>query len=84
MRPLPKSYMTKTHAQRAKMHEDVLIALENASSTTLQNIVRQLANVDAKRMLMREMLVALNEGQDLYSVLVQIDSTIEKDAKYEE
>ena len=84
MRDLPLKYMMKSHLRRAEMHEEILMALENISCSSLQNIYRQLQNVEAKRMLIRELLIAMTEGNELSTSLIQIDMTIAGDAQYEE
>jgi hypothetical protein len=84
MRELPLTYMMKSHTERAEMHEEILMALENISSSSLQNIYRQLQNVEAKRMLIRELLISMTKGTDLSTSLIQIDTTIGRDAQYEE
>jgi hypothetical protein len=84
MTDLPLLYMMKSHTERAEMHEEILMALENISSSSLQNIYRQLQNVDAKRVLIRELLISMTMGTDLSTSLFQIDNTIGKDAQYEE
>ena len=76
--------MMKSHDVRAKMHEEILMALENISSNSLQNIYRQLQNVEAKRMLIRELLISMTRGTDLNTSLIQIDNTIAMDAKNDE
>ena len=84
MRDLPLKYMMESHRRRADMHEEILKALDNISSSSLQNIYRQLQNVEAKRMLIRELLIAMTEGNELSTSLIQIDMTIARDAQYEE
>ncbi|MBH96738.1 MAG: hypothetical protein CMD87_05725 [Gammaproteobacteria bacterium] len=84
MRELPLKYMMKSHKKRVEMHREILMALENISSNSLQNIYRQLQNVEAKRMLIRELLISMTEGTDLSTSLIQIDNIIGRDAQYEE
>ncbi len=60
------------------------MALENISSSSLQNIYRQLQDVEAKRLLIQELLIDMTAGTDLGTSLIQIDSTIGRDDKYEE
>ena len=66
------------------MHKKILMALENISSSSLQNIYRQLQDVEAKRLLIQELLIDMTAGTDLGTSLIQIDSTIGRDDKYEE
>ena len=84
MRELPLSYMMKSPTERAEMQEKHMMALENISSSSLQNIYRQRQNVEAKRMLLRELLISMTKGTDLSTSLIQIDTTIGRDAQYEE
>lgn len=81
---LPVRYMMKCNGKRAKMHKKILMALENISSSSLQNIYRQLQDVEAKRLLIQELLIDMTAGTDLGTSLIQIDSTIGRDDKYEE
>ena len=81
---LPVRYMMKCNGKRSEMHKKILMALENISSSSLQNIYRQLQDVEAKRLLIQELLIDLTEGTDLGTSLIQIDSTIGRDEKYEE
>ena len=84
MRRLPKKYMLKSHLERSEMHEDICAALENVSSASLQQIFRQLQDADAKRKLMREIIISLEKGYSLDATLIQINNTIDRDAEYEE
>ena len=84
MRPLPMSYMLKSHAERAEIHADICAALENISSSSLQNIYRQLSVVEAKRMLIREIIIGLEKGFEMSAILIQIDTTISRDGEYAE
>lgn len=81
---LPKKYMIKSYNERAKMHEQILIALENISSSSFQNIYRQLQNVEAKRRLIKELLIGMTDGTDISTSLIQIDGTIGREEKYAE
>jgi hypothetical protein len=83
MTDLPKRYMMKSHHQRAEMHEEILMVLENISSNSLPNIYLQLQNVEAKRSLIRELLTAKTAGIDLRTELSAINSTMERDSKYD-
>ena len=80
----PVRYMMKCNGKRAEMHKQILIVLENISSSSLQNIYRQLQDVESKRLLIQELLIDMTKGADLGTSLIQIDSTIGRDAKYEE
>jgi hypothetical protein len=84
MRPLPLSFMLKSYHERAEIHEDVCAALESVSSSSLHNIYRQLQNVEAKRMLIREIIIGLEKGFTMSAVLIQIDTTISRDGEYAE
>jgi len=81
---LPKSYMLKSHAERAEIHMTIVEAIEHASATSLPNIKNQTENVEAKRKIIGELIVAMENGFDLYDAMVQIDVTMSNDAKYEE
>jgi hypothetical protein len=84
MRPLPKSYMLRSAEQRLAMHEEIAQTLDDVSSTSLQNIYRQLQDVNAKRTLIREILISMDKGITLDATLAQIDTTIQNDALFEE
>jgi|DEB0MinimDraft_3_1074331.scaffolds.fasta_scaffold00001_5 hypothetical protein len=84
MRPLPKSYMLRSPQQRLAMHEEIAQTLDDVSSTSLQNIYRQLQDVNAKRTLIREILISMDKGMTLDAILAQIDTTIQNDALFEE
>ena len=66
------------------MHEEIAQTLEDVSSTSLQNIYRQLQDVNAKRTLIREILISMDRGITLDAILAQIDTTIQNDALFEE
>ena len=84
MTDLPLKYMMKSYHKRAEMHEEILMALENISSTSLQNIYRQLQDVEAKRTLIRELLTAMTAGNELSTTLIQIDNIMGRGAQSEE
>jgi|TARA_R110000787_G_scaffold41939_2_gene103157 hypothetical protein len=81
---LPKKYMIKSYQKRAEMHEQILVALENISSSSLQYIYIQLQNVEAKRMLIQELLIAMTDGTDISTSLIQINNTISRATENEE
>lgn len=83
MSELPKAYMIKSVEKRLSMHIEILQALENLSSTSLQQINRQLMSVDAKRQLLKELCGGLTKGFDLQSLLISIDGAIENDTDYD-
>tara|TARA_R100001509_G_scaffold90690_1_gene52207 strand:- start:144 stop:374 length:231 start_codon:yes stop_codon:yes gene_type:complete len=76
--------MLMSHEEQAKMHEEICMALETISSSSLQNIYRQLQQVEAKRMLIREIIIGLQKGFEMSALLIQIDTTISRDGEYEE
>ena len=76
--------MLKSHMERAELYEDICAALENVSSASLQQIHRQLEDAEAKRMLIREIVISLDKGFALDATLVQINNTIDRDAEYAE
>ena len=81
---LPKKYMIKSYQKRAEMHEQILVALENISSSSLQYIYIQLQNVESKRMLIQELLIAMTDGTDISTSLIQINNTISRATENEE
>ena len=76
--------MIKSYQKRAEMHEQILVALENISSSSLQYIYIQLQNVEAKRMLIQELLIAMTDGTDISTSLIQINNTISRATENEE
>lgn len=82
MKQLPKSYMMLSAKQRAEKFAEMLSSLENVSGTSLQQILRQLNDMEAKRNLLKEIIINEGEGYDLYTTLVQIENTISIDSEY--
>ena len=72
----------RPHSLRAKKFAETLSALENVSGTSLQQILRQLNDMEAKRNLMKEIIINEYEGYDLYTTLVQIENTLSIDSEY--
>ncbi len=82
MKKLPQTYMMLSAEVRAKKFAETLSALENVSGTSLQQILRQLNDMEAKRNLMKEIIINEYEGYDLYTTLVQIENTLSIDSEY--
>ena len=83
MSELPKAYKILSAEKRLEMHREILQVLENVSSTSLQQINRQLMSVEAKRRLIKELCGGMVQGYDLDSLLIQIDGTIDNDIEFD-
>lgn len=76
--------MLKSRKERFDLHEEICASLENVSNTLMPNIYRQLQDVEAKRLLFREILIGISHGDDLQTTLISIENTISNEPLDEE